>query len=107
MKAWHISADGAEYEEVVLADTRGQAIYRSTIYLEGHYSFTEIRAKRYPKFDGDIPPTPKQLHDDGWRFECAGCGTPIHRDYENLGAFVYGRPNCSLCIRDRMPEVSA
>lgn len=82
MKAWKVEPKGGidwaevdieEAEPIVHAETRAQAIARSGLWVNGHYVWTELRAKRAPSFDAK-PLTDRTYLEAGWYITCHGCG---------------------------------
>lgn len=79
MKAW-IVTDGEIYE-LVRAETRAQAIYRSDLYrdlyLHEFDGWTAMRARRAREFDGDFPLTDEHYLRAGISVGCARCGYEV------------------------------
>lgn len=85
MKAWRVEPykgfdwseiDTEEAEPIVHADTRAQAIARSGLCKNGHYSYVELRATRARSFD-DKPLTDRTYLENGWQCPCYGCGDVV------------------------------
>lgn len=93
-KAWFIQdKNGDSDNEIIHAETRGKAIYKSEMYHD--MDFTEIRVTRLPGMDGK-PVTDKNIFLAGLVVFCSSCeafamdedgGDPLFDDKEN--AYCY------------------
>lgn len=88
VKAWMISSD-AQIDgvcEIVFADSRGKARCKARYSDFFHdIDYTEIDARRTPKFDGreSNPPGLKELvMEHGWSTECDNCEVRVGEDDE-------------------------
>lgn len=100
-KAWFIIHKEDDYGEIVFADTRGKAIYKSEAYGEG--DFTNIRATRLPKMDGK-PNTDENCYLAGLQVFCKGSCEEIAADWDNGGDPFFdekGRAWCSSCWKSK------
>jgi hypothetical protein len=104
MKAFFVINKHDDSGEVVFAETRGNAIYKSEVYIESDY--TDIRATRLPKMD-DKPLTDENIYLAGLIVSCNGhCYGPA-ADWENGGDPFFdekGRAWCSDCWKDKQVE---
>lgn len=100
-KAWFVIHKEDDYGEIVFAESRGRAIYKSEAYQEG--DFTDIRATRLPKMDGK-PNTDLNAYLAGLLVFCKGHCEEIAADWENGGDPFFdenGRAFCSDCWKAR------
>lgn len=100
MKAWHVSDRDADLQEIVFADKRHEAIYKSEVYRWCGY--TDVRIKRAPYADG-LENEPKKLKqamlENGWWFECKNCREIVTIDDIDIedNITVEGDVFCNCC----------
>lgn len=97
MKAWHVQDTDGEMQEVVFAEKRSEAIYKSEAYRWTDY--INVRVKRAKYADGlENEPKDKILQvllDNGWWFECGNCFT--HVTDEDSFFIQNGHVFCEKC----------
>lgn len=105
MKAWLVEYIEDSYEEggseIVFAETREQAKYKSELY--GEYLWVEIRATRYTKFDNPEGKMTDRLYlQNGWVVLCDCCDEPIYNVDEDTRFDSADRAYCSQeCLSKR------
>ncbi|MDF2880172.1 MAG: hypothetical protein K0R54_729 [Clostridiaceae bacterium] len=81
MKAWHVQDNEGDMQEIVFADRRIDAIYKSEAMECTKY--IDIRIKR-AKYADNLENEPSKLIqaqlDNGWIFECSKCSNYISED---------------------------
>lgn len=96
MKAWLVCDDLEPAAEIVLAETRGKALFGSEVYAErGPGDLTGLRVTRLPALDGREGPVTWQWYlEVGYGVWCR-CGAVVYSDdpYEVVG----GTPLCIDC----------
>ena len=74
MKAWHVQDKDGEMQEIVFANKKSEAIYKSE--ANGWTEYINVRAVR-AKYADDLEDLPSNLIqaqlDNGWWFECEKC----------------------------------
>lgn len=101
VKAYFVINRQSDEGEVIFAETRGKAIYKSEAYREG--DFTDIRAIRLPKMDGKLL-TDENLYLAGLQIFCKGPCEEIAADWENGGDPFFnekGQAFCSDCWKGK------
>lgn len=98
MKAWHTQTSDGEHQQIVFAETRGQAVQKSEAY--GWTDYTDVRATRANYADGYENVKEKQFRtmqlQNGWWFECRGCSIGVTEEDRYIvdeKGFVY----CGIC----------
>ncbi|WHF29115.1 hypothetical protein QJS65_20430 (plasmid) [Bacillus altitudinis] len=97
MKAWHVQDKYGEYQQIIFADKRSEAISKSE--AKGWNEFIDIRAKR-AKYADDLNTEPVKLIqaqlENGWWFECHGnCRNQVTTD--DKYSIVHGSIYCGEC----------
>lgn len=87
MKAWIVTLKDSDEYEFVLAETRGQAKYRSHAISWGDW--TELRARRIPELDGIEHPTDWDWYDrtSRYAYTCTSCGEYLDTSGDDLFVF--------------------
>jgi hypothetical protein len=97
MKAWHVQDKDGEMQEIVFADKRSEAIYKSEAM--GWTEYINVRAKR-AKYADDLEKEPVKLIqsqlENGWWFECHG-NCRNHVTIDDNYTIVDGSPYCGEC----------
>jgi hypothetical protein len=94
VKAWAVNDIDRDIQEVIFAETIGQAKSHSEMFLSGTCDFTDLRASRAPEFDDlcGTTITDRDYLARGWWVECS-CG----RQLDPLGPVVYDRAGNAFC----------
>lgn len=97
MKAWQVQNKEGEMQQIVFADKRSEAIYKSEAI--GWTEYINVRAKR-AKYADDLENQPSKLIqaqlDNGWWHECHGnCRSRVTEDdkCKIVGSSIY----CEEC----------
>ena len=100
MKAWHVQDTDGEYLEIVFADKRSEAIYKSEAY--GWAEYIDIRAKR-AKYADDLEKEPvlltQVLLENDWCLECHGGKCYKQVTIEDKYTIVDGYVYCEKCSK--------
>ncbi|WP_273854058.1 hypothetical protein [Guptibacillus spartinae] len=98
MKAWHVQDKDGEYQQIVFADKRSEAISKSEAL--GWDEYINVRARR-ASFADDLEKEPSKLVEaqleDGWWFECYGEQCFKEITFEDEHCIVDGRIYCGKC----------
>ncbi len=86
MKCWWVSDASYDWQQIIFADTKHEAIYQSDGYENGS-EYIEMRARRKKEWDkyaeqGFVPK--EVLLEDGWWFECYGYNENGRRCWKHL-----------------------
>ncbi|MBR8279755.1 hypothetical protein [Burkholderia vietnamiensis] len=88
LKAYQVNVDADDVYSCVVFATNSATARREGASELG-YEWDDVEScRRRPNFDeyapGPVPP--RALIEDGWRFECHGCGTPVSdNEYDDDG----------------------
>lgn len=104
--AWYVEDASAEWGEIVYAATRNQARLKGAGIGEAEY--VDMRARRNPSYDEFAPngPSRERLFNDGWWFECAGCGRHAMAG-DGESDFIDGEAWCHECAVERAPPAES
>ena len=110
MKAWRVQDKDGEMQEIVFADTRHKAIYKSE--ANGWTEYINVRAKR-AKFADGLEDKPKKLTqvmlENGWYFECGKCLKQVDIDTLmdlNKNVSEKGEVVCDTCFNENVTAQS-
>ncbi|MDD4052791.1 MAG: hypothetical protein PHR28_12955 [candidate division Zixibacteria bacterium] len=99
--------DTPEHEEIVFAETPGQAKSKASHLSD---DFLDLVCRRDARFDryADTETVPiAALVAAGWRFEChgAGCSAWVLADDEDPVILIDGKPYCARCAANQMEKM--
>lgn len=101
MKAWHVQDSQGEYQEIIFAEKRSEAIYKSEAM--GWTEYINIRAKRAKYCDDlekDTCAIIQAQIDNDWWIECHGnkCTNSVTMDdkYTIIDGYIY----CKDCSKN-------
>ncbi|MEB5480884.1 hypothetical protein P8825_15065 [Shouchella clausii] len=81
MKAWHVQDTQGDYQQIVFAEKRSEAIQASDAI--SWVGYIDVRARRAPYADNlheSSKELKKQLLLNGWWFECGKCSSIVTID---------------------------
>ncbi|MGD6876925.1 hypothetical protein [Bacillus infantis] len=98
MKAWHVQDNEGEYQEIVFASNRRDAIYKSEAF--GWTEYINVRARRAKYADGlntePVKLLQVQLENDWW-MECHGGKCTRQLTIEDKYTITDGYIYCENC----------
>lgn len=101
MKAWHVQDNEGEYQQIIFAEKRSEAIQKSEAI--GWTEYVNVRAKR-AKYCDDLEKEPcaiiqAQL-DNGWWLECHGDKCSKQVTIDDKYTIIDGHIYCEECSKN-------
>lgn len=101
MKAWHVQDTDGEHQEIVFAEKRSEAIYKSE--ASGWTEYINVRAKR-AKYCDDLEKEPSAIIqaqlDNYWWLECHGGKCTKQVTIDDKYSIIDGHVYCEECSKN-------